>query len=320
MKELNQILAVENARNKRKKSSGEPAELGKVVRIFAIIMIIFGISIVASASYSIYKNSTKPASVTRPMIVVTQLTENEVSVRVTDDNPLAIVTYSWNDGEQIPIETNNQNTVEKTLEIPSGDGILKIYAEDIYEQPSTNISSYVLQEQIKIEVEKQDPNINIYIESQNGNELSYMTYRWDNEDEKTVDLAGEGYDAEIENIPVPQGDHTLTITVVDVSNYQEQLEQDVQGVQNAQDKPVVEIEKGEDGNFVIKASDEKGIKRVEFLINGSKKYLNYDQVFELEERKHIEYPYPLSDGQNEIIVTVYNEDGVSQEATTTIEK
>ena len=55
---MNQILSVEQpVKKKRKTKNSGPIEIEKIVRFFAIAMIIFGIVIISSASYAMYKGT-----------------------------------------------------------------------------------------------------------------------------------------------------------------------------------------------------------------------------------------------------------------------
>jgi len=311
---LNQILSVENTKKeKKRKNPSGPIEIQKIVRIFAIIMIIFGMAIIGSGSYSMYKGKTEPKSATRPVIVASQTAGTQVTIQIKHDKPLSKVTYSWNDEEPIEIETNSRSEISQIVEIPSGNNnILKIYAEDINEQTATNESSYVAQRKIDIQLEANGTDLKVNIESET--ELAYMTYRWDDEEEKEEEL--DGYEAE-KTIEIPKGQHTLTLIVVDIDNNTETEEQEIKAVT----KPKLDVTVDETGeNFVIKASDEEAVKRIEFIINedsenAERNSLDLDKVFpSKEERKEFEYKYPLREGENKLIIRAYNESGVYEES------
>lgn len=310
---MNQILSVENTKKeKRRKSPNGPIEIQKIVKIFAIIMIIFGIAIIGSGSYSMYKGKTEPKSATRPIIVASQTAGTQVTIQITHDKPLSKVTYKWNDEEAIEIETNSKSEISQIIEIPSGNNNkLSIFVEDINEQTATNESMYTAQRNIDVQLEANGTDLKVSIESEK--ELAYMTYRWDDEEEQEVELSGNQAE---ETIEIPKGLHTLTLIVVDIENNTQTEEQEIKAVT----KPKLNITVDQAGeNFIIKASDEEGVKRIEFTINADsenaeRNSLDLDKVFPIEERKEFEYAYPLREGDNKLIIRAYNESGVYEEA------
>ena len=311
---MNQILSVENTKKeKRRKSSNAPIEIQKIVTIFAIIMIIFGVALIGSGSYAMYKGkSSTPKSATRPIIVVTQTAGTQVTIQITHDKPLSKVTYKWNDEEAIEIETNSKSEISQIIEIPSGNNNkLSIFVEDINEQTATNESMYTAQRNIDVQLEANGTDLKVSIESEK--ELAYMTYRWDDEEEQEVELSGNQAE---ETIEIPKGLHTLTLIVVDIENNTQTEEQEIKAVT----KPKLNITVDQAGeNFIIKASDEEGVKRIEFTINADsenaeRNSLDLDKVFPIEERKEFEYAYPLREGDNNLIIRAYNESGVYEEA------
>ena len=85
--------------------------------------------------------------------------------------------------------------------------------------------------------------------------------------------------------------------------YTETKEQEINGVT----KPKLEVTTDGGDNFVIRATDEQGLKKVEFIINETEKYrLNLDG------RTELDYAYPLHDGENKLEVRVYNVNDVSE--------
>ena len=54
VKSMNQILATSEATSKKKRSG--PADIKTVVKVFAIVMIMFGVFMIGTGSYAIYKD------------------------------------------------------------------------------------------------------------------------------------------------------------------------------------------------------------------------------------------------------------------------
>lgn len=305
---MNQILSVDNIqKQKAKKSyngSSEPVEISKVLKFFAIAILVFGVFIIGSGSYSMYKEISSGNSKTKPIIHVETVNDTEISLRISHDSELSRVTYKWNEEQEIEIPSNGKKEVSTTIEIPEGTNALTVYAVDNYGQDIEYRQVYTIDEIITINV--QPENNELKITANGANTLTYMTYRWDDEEETKIDINDINVETSIE---IPKGLHTLTIIVVDENNKTKTFEQEVNGVT----KPKLEVTTDGSSNFVIKASDETGLTRVEFIINETEKYfIDLTKAYSLEDRKEFEYSYPFSEGENKLEVTVYNEDGISE--------
>lgn len=308
MKRLNQILSVDNNSNNKKgkkvktKSSG-PIEISNIVKFFSIAILVFGIFMIGTGSYSMYKETNKQASITKPEIRLEQTAGTELTLKVTHDKELVTITYQWNEEEPTTVQTNGKKEVETRIEMPTGVNNLKVQATDIKGEEVEFTKEYTVESDIEINLEPEGANLKLT--ATGNNQLQYMTYRWDEEDETKIDI--NDYEIE-ETIEIPKGLHTLTVIVVDENNKTETKKQEVNGVT----KPKLEVTT--DGiNFNIKASDEQGIKKIEFIINEEEKYLlNLEKELSLEERKEFEYAYPLHDGENKLEVIVYNESDVTE--------
>ncbi len=305
---MNQILSVDNNSNNKKgkkaktKSSG-PAEISSIVKFFSIAILVFGIFMIGTGSYSMYRDTTKQASITKPEIRLEQTAGTELTLKVTHDKELVTVTYQWNEEEVTKVQTNGKKEVETRIEMPSGVNNLKVKATDIKGEEVEFTKEYTIESDIEINLEPEGASLKLT--ATGNNKLQYMTYRWDEEEETKIDID----DNEIEQtIEIPKGLHTLTVIVVDENNKTETKKQEVNGVT----KPKLEVTT-DGNNFNIKAEDEQGIKKIEFIINEEEKYvLNLEKELSLEERKEFEYAYPLHEGENKLEVIVYNESDVTE--------
>ena len=301
---MNQILSVEDTKKKNKKSKKQkmprnsgPVAIESILKFFAIAILIFGIFMIGSGSYSMYTNSQEDTANVKPTIQVEE-SETEITLRVSHSRALSKVTYKWNNDEEVELQASGKREVSQTIEIPTGENTLTIYAQDENGQETTYQKSYTLEGDITIDFAL-DGN-NIKVTASGKNELSYMTYRWDEEEETRVDINNTQIEQSIE---IPMGQHTLTVIVVDVNNTTETKEQEVKGVT----KPNLEITTDGSDNFIIKVSDNEGLKRLEFTVNDTDKY-----KLELEGRTELEYQWPIEEGENILDVTVYNQSDVTE--------
>lgn len=303
---MNQILNVgdNNKKEKEEKESDVPIEIHKILRFFAIAILVFGICMIGTGSYSMYQEAVGGTNKTKPIIYVEQISKNEITLKATHEKGLEAVTYDWNEEGQIGVQANGQAVVQTTIEIPTGTNTLRIYAKGTNGQEITYEKVYTVESDININIEPEGNNLKV---TANGiNNLQYMTYRWDDEDETRVDIEGKEVE---EIIEIPRGLHKLTVIAVDEKNQTETKEQEVNGVT----KPKLEVTTDGSSNFIIKASDEDGIKKVQFIINEEEKYeLDLEAQLAPEDRKEFEYAYPLHDGKNKLEVIVYNNSDITE--------
>ncbi len=92
----------------------------------------------------------------------------------------------WNDGTAIEIPTNGKKEVETTIEIPEGTNALTVYASDEKGQEIEYRKVYTIDKAININVEPSGNQLKITANGQNT--LTYMTYRWDEEEETRIDI------------------------------------------------------------------------------------------------------------------------------------
>lgn len=258
---------------------------------------------IGSGSYSMYQDSKSEGESNKPTIEIKEDVMTEITLQISSNKELTKVTYHWNNEDEIEIDTKGKKKQNKNRNT-NRKNTLNIYAVDVNGKESTCQRQYTIQGDINVELKVEGNNIKI---TANGKEqLSYMTYRWDDDEETKVDINSMQTEQTIET---PKGTHTLTVVMVDINNKTETKTQEVKGVT----KPKVEITTDGSANFIINASDEEGIKKVEFVINKEEQYvLNLDQVLPLEQRKEFQYSYPLKDGENNLKVIVYNESNISE--------
>lgn len=304
---MNQILSTSMPTNNNKKSkSSQPIAIGSILKFFAIAMSIFGILLVGVGGYSIYKGqSNQKDENIEPTISIENKTDNTILLKITHKKNIDRVEYNWNNNEKIVVNGNNGKYLEKEINIPSGTNTLHVLVVDVDGKEMTYEKQYELESNIDIEVSGNK----IRITSEGDKTISYMTYRWDEEEEKTIQINGTSVDEEIEAI---KGLHTLTVILVDEDNNTDTKQQKINGV--SKPKIVMGIDEQKE-HFVIQASDEEKLSKIEFILN---KEENQKYVLNLENKdlKEIQYRLPddlkLKDGENIIEVTVYNSSGVSE--------
>ena len=295
---MNQILSTSNLEKNKK---GGQIEIHTIIKFFSIILIIFGVIMISTASYAIYRKTVDKNNIpTKPSITEEQKDSKTVLLKVTHDKAIDKIEYSWNEEEIKTITGNGRKYIEQEIEIPGGTNTLYVSVIDIEGQEISNEQTYETEEIIKMEIN----NGKVKVSAETETEISYMTYRWDEEQEEKVDINATTVEQEIE---IPMGEHTLTVILVDENNETITKEQKVKGVV----KPKVQVKLDENKeNFLITITDDSGLDRVEFVINGENKTIKAN-----ESQKEMKLKLPLKDGENRVEIIAYNLDGIESDKT-----
>lgn len=299
---MNQILTTSTPtakKTKTKRSSGT-ADIKKVVKVFAITMMIFGVFMIGTGSYAIYKdNENKNAEITKP-VITESLNEDSTAVilTVTHDKAIDRIEYSWNDGEVQTITGNGGKYIEQEIEIPGGTNNLNVKAVDIQGQEISTDKEYTAEEIINLAIS----GSKLKITAENETEIAYMTYRWDEEEEQRIDINATTVDQEID---IPMGEHNLTVILVDINNETITKEQKVKGVT----KPNIEIRLDTaKENYLITITDDTGIQKINVIIRGE------ERTIESNGEKELKYKIGLNEGdENRLEITAYNVDGIASD-------
>lgn len=299
---MNQILAT-SAPSKNKKgkkgSNHQQADIGSVIRLFSIVLLLFGVFLVGSGSYAMYKEGTeKENTPTKPTITIENKSQDTILLKVTSDKSIDQVSYQWNNEQEVSINGNGRKYVEQQITIPAGTNVLRIMAKNIDGGENTYQDTYELESNIGLE-SLSSGKIRITYEGET--QIAYMTYRWDEEEETKIEINDTKIDQEIEAM---KGDHTLTVIVVDVNNRTETKVQETKGVS----KPAIDINFNADHTaYVIKVTDETELKEVRVVLDEDE-----NQKFKQElSGKEFTFEIPLKSGDNKMEVTVYNSADVS---------
>lgn len=305
---MNQILSTSMPMNDKKKNKGGNAiAIGNIIKFFGIAILIFGTLLIGVGVYSMTQNQVKQKDVSADATIsIEDKTDNTILLKIISQNNIDRVEYSWNDGEEDVLYGNNGKYLEKEIDVPSGSNTLNVLVVDVNGKETTYEKQYERESDIKFEVSGNK----IRITYDGDTMISYMTYRWDEEDEKRVEIQDKSIDEEIDAL---KGLHTLTVVVVDENNNTDTKQQKINGVS----KPKVEVTVDDQKeHFVIKASDEDKISKFSFRLNQDDSQ-EYEMDIEDKDFKELQYILPdslkLKPGENTIEVTVYNANGVSTE-------
>lgn len=299
---MNQILEVGTTSSKGRTKG--PIEIEKIIRFFAVSMIVFGLFMIGSGAYGIYKISEAEKNIIiKPEIEETYKGEDKILLKVRHKKEIKTVEYSWNDEEPEIINGNGKKYIEQEITIPGGKNILNVKATGIDGEEISQPKEYIAPDIIKLEASMSKLKITAELEE----EISYMTYRWNNDDEQKIDINDTVVDQEID---IPKGENIITIILVDRNNNTKMKKQKVKGVM----KPTINVSLDSDKEyFVIKANDELGLDKIDFTITNSKISGKKYRVRAKNNEKELEYKFKLEEGINYIEASSYNMDGVKSD-------
>lgn len=297
----NQILSTQDSEKTKKKSANTNIEINKIVIFFAIILIIFSISCVGMGAYAIIQNNDI-IGYKKPEVDM-QRQDDKLAIFVSSTKPIDKIVYTWNDdGNEELINTNGNTSIEKLIDLPVGNNTIKLTIYDINGKKTTYEKNYEIESkapQLSIEA----VNGKLKLTAKDNEKMSYITYRWDDDEEIKIDVTEETLAQIEQEIEIPRGQHTLTVIAVNSRNLSSTKTQEVKGVT----KPIVSVvQDADDLKYVIlSVSDEEAIKNVLIDLNGQKYQIDLSEYKE----KAIQYKLELGQGENVIKITATNFDG-----------
>lgn len=298
---MNQILDYD-VNNK----SNKPGGTDKIIRVFAIIIIIFAIGLIAVVGYGMFSNrqevNNNEQQVTYADIKV-EVDGNQATIKVTHDKNIKKLIYSWNTGSEKTV-SGSDKYMEQKLDVPAGDNTLNIKVVDENGIETTHSEEISAEQGIdiispRIELSVTDER-KLKITATDETALDFITYRWNEDDEETV-YAEEGSKEIVTEIEILKGENDLTVVAVDTTNNTVSETKSFIGLT----KPEIKVTLSEDGSSIdIKAVHENGIKSVKFNFND----VDYNVDIGDENPTEVQFAQSLEVGYNRIILTVVSVD------------
>ena len=308
---MNQILITENnnpKRNEKKvkeiktKAPKNPGDISGIVKVFAALILIFGILLSCDGAYAIMQN-IEITNTTKIPIVEVLKNGNMAKISIKCEKGIRTVSYTWNDSTPTIIQGRGKTVVEQSVSIPEGENKLNISVIDSNGQTRRYIKTLKQDEKDTIEptIEFEVVNSNIKIVAKDDTEIDYITYKYGDSQEVTVNAEQEGQTVIEEIVPVTQGESTLTVEAVDKAQNVATKNQKIKGAK----RPTIEVvPDSEDPSYlIIKAYDDDGLRMVSYTINGQE--YKTDPNISLNS-KIFEWRQKVEPGENKILVHAYN--------------
>lgn len=267
-----------------------------VIRVFAIISILFGIVIITQSALALNSKEWRPKD--HPQVTMDKMGK-EVTIGVLTENPIKEIRYKWNDGEETTIEGNGTVKFEHVVDLPNGNNILNVYVIDYYGNKTYYQNQFIYEsmDQIKPSIDLAKTGSKLKITAKDETKMLYLIYQWNDEAQIRTD-AHEGENEISVEIEVKQGQNTLTIIAVDgEENKAQRIEKIIGDV-----KPTL-ILTAEGNNVVINAKDDEGIEKIEVTIDDKKQEQEVNQ-------KEITAKVPITQGRHRLKIVVTNVNGL----------
>lgn len=296
---MNQILSVEVNKNKRKES--KKLSIKSIVIFFCIMLIIFGGGTTAVGVYLHSKNSgssvssSKNKANTNLKVEAIQSDSSTLNITTSGENTIDKIVYKWNNEEETQVNGEGQKQMSLDINVPVGTNILNLTVTDVKGNSKTFEKTYVGTVQYKPEVKLSQDGNTLKISCDSEKTINYISYNFDDGETKTQNINSQTAEIPIE-IKNVDGEHSLTIVI---ANQDGEKYEDTKSIYIPKVEIVTDTE-----NFIINASDTRTITKVSINFNDETKEIDVNNTEYTNTLK-------LKDGENRLILVVYNSDGLS---------
>ena len=309
---MNQILFTQDKRNSNSQDTK------KIVLFFSVSLIIFGLILFGQGVYGIVKKDSTQVNKDDETTTISlqQNNSGEVIINVNSQTIISELIYYWNSEASQTISGNGNTTMQQIITMPAGQNTLTVKTIDVNGKQKTETQTF------KLDVDK--PNISlsvignkIKIAVDSKADLAYVTYKWNNEQEKKMDMTTFEDKTKFETeIEIQKGKNTLMITAVDIYENKSEKSQEINGIS----KPVIEPTINEPYITFTVTSEEDDIKTIEFFYNGKNYKITEDAIKKSQNAKKVSYKLTLEKGKNTLIVKATTQNGGTAQEGWTYEK
>lgn len=309
---MNQILFTQDKQN----SSLQDTK--KIVLFFAISLIVFGIILLGQGVYKMMKKSNT-ATVEKDNTTSINLQQNdsgEVIINIDSQTIISELIYHWNSDASQTISGNGNTTMQETITMPAGQNTLTVKTIDVNGKETTESQTF------KLDVDK--PNISLSvigtklkISVDSKADLSYITYKWNSEQEKKMEMTTYEDKSKFETeVEIPKGSNTLLVTAVDIYENKSEKSQEIKGIS----KPVIKPTINEPYITFTVTSEDDDIKTIEFIYNDKNYKITEDAIKQSQNAKKVSYKLTLQNGKNTLVVKATTQNGGTTQEGWTYEK
>lgn len=309
---MNQILEY----SPNKSSGGGTSGSDKIVRVFAIILIIFALCFIIIGAYGAFKKNKVKTDVSASTQTQAQIdietTDSTALIKVSHDKSIEKVIYNWDNDKETTEKGNGTSEKEIEVPLPAGqhtlnvkvidiDGVETSFKKTITSENGTDIINPVIDITVT-------PDKKIRITATDETEIAYVTYKWNDDEEQRVDVEEDKKKIEFD-IEILRGNNDLTVVAVDANNRTTTESKSFAGVT----KPEVRITVAPDKKMIhVDCLHENGLKEVSLKVNDTVRPVAIGD----DNPKEIGFDYnELPEGNATITVTATSVDDTVTEAT-----
>ena len=311
---MNQILSIENKKKQKTKKirTRRPIEIKGIIMFFAVIIMVFGLTLAGQGSYALYKDidDRKPENI--PYIKVGRVNDKAI-VQVNSNIEISKLVYSWNNGEESAIPIGSTNAREE-ITLLGYDSVLNLTTEDINGKKVKYQKQYILTgvdiTKPSIEIETKDGNDKMKIIARDETEISYMSYQWEDGEPVIINANQQGQTEITTEVPLVVGSKKIKIIAKDTNENIEEIEKEIV---TSTAKPKITLRRNKQ-KISIEVEDKDGIASITANLNGEEHKLT-----DINRKKvKVGYLY-LREGNNTISVEITNVNGYTEKATTELQ-
>ncbi len=306
---MNQILITQNDNQKKEKKVKNKmnavninSDISKIIKVFAILILIFGLALSGSGVYAIMQNIEETKNTISPDIDMQRI-GNAITIFIKCNTGIRTISYSWNESPEKVVQGRNQTELEQQLTVPSGESKLYLSVIDSKGKQFKFVKNFIQAEKDKTEpvINFEVVNSNIKIVVTDDTALDYIVYKYGDEQEVRIGAEQEGQATIEATIPVSQGQNKLVVEAVDKAQNFATKEQEIKGAK----KPTIEVtsDVNDPSYIIIKAYDEEGLRMVSYYINGQEYKTDPNTSLNT---KTFEWRQKVEPGENNVIVHAYN--------------
>jgi len=245
-----------------------------------------------------------------PVITMMQ-NNNTLTINVKNDNVIDIIEYRWNEGQTLEISGDGETELTRDIIVPEGMNTLYLTVIDMAGKVKEMTEQYEGKPVVdttppSLEVIVVGSKINITAKAVSETKLSYLTYKWNNEEEIRIDAVGDQSSIETK-LDVLNGTNTLTIVVVNEKGIKKEQVNEYKGVKI----PEINVVKDPEEEYLLMTiTHEAGVKSAEITFNGKNIVLTPDYFG--ADKKIVERKFKMIDGTNSLkIVATSMDDSVA---------